>query len=93
MHSNRGGGKVGAFSLGAEMNTQVRGTDAQRADPWGLRRELKLAEPADIRSSDFERFVIRLSERLDLDIPREDYPQLATLRGCSEYLARLPARA
>lgn len=59
------------------------------ADPVALRRELELREPIDIRSPDFERFVIRLSERLDFDIPREDYPQLATLRGCSEYVSRV----
>lgn len=62
---------------------------ARAADPIALRRELLLREPIDIRSPDFERFVIRLSERLDFDIPREDYAQLATLRGCSEYVSRV----
>jgi acyl carrier protein len=32
------------------------------------------------------RFVIRVSERLNLDIPREDWPRLATVGGCAEYL-------
>ncbi len=45
-------------------------------------------DPVDPRSSTFLRFVIRLSERLDLDIPREDYPQLVTVPGCREYIAR-----
>lgn len=61
----------------------------QRAvDPVALRQELELREPVDIRSSIFQRFVIRLSERMDFDIPREDYPKLATLGGCSEYVSR-----
>lgn len=57
-------------------------------DPIAIRQELKLNDPVDIRSSAFLRFVIRLSERLDLDIPREDYPQLATVGGCRDYISR-----
>lgn len=55
------------------------------ADPIAIRQELKLYDPVDIRSSAFQRFVIRLSERLDVDIPREDYPRLATIGGCFDY--------
>ncbi len=58
-------------------------------DCRALRQELELREPADIRSSVFLRFVIRLSERLDFDIPREDYPRLATVNGCHEYVRRI----
>ncbi|MDP1827658.1 MAG: hypothetical protein Q8L48_30580 [Archangium sp.] len=58
------------------------------ADPIAIRQELALKEPVDISSSAFQRFVIRLSERLDLDIPREDYPQLATVGGCFDYIDR-----
>lgn len=53
-----------------------------------IRQELSLNDPVDIRSSVFLRFVIRLSERLDVDIPREVYPQLATVDGCSDYFRR-----
>jgi hypothetical protein len=59
-----------------------------RVDPVALRQELSMNDPVDPRSSTFLRFVIRLSERLDLDIPREDYPQLVTVPGCREYIAR-----
>ena len=65
-------------------------TNTRLADPVALRQELQLHEPVDIHSAGFQRFVIRLSERLDVDIAREDYPQLATLGGCSEYINRLP---
>ena len=57
-------------------------------DPLAIRQELKLEDPVDIRSSAFQRFVIRLSERLDRDIPREDYPLLATVGGCFDYIER-----
>ncbi|MDP1823622.1 MAG: hypothetical protein Q8L48_10280 [Archangium sp.] len=53
-----------------------------------IRQELSLNDPVDIRSSVFQRFVIRLSERLDVDIPREVYPQLATVDGCFDYFSR-----
>ena len=58
-------------------------------DPIALHQELSMQEPIDIGSSTFMRFVIRLSERLDFDIPREDYPKLATLVGCCYYVKRL----
>ena len=57
-------------------------------DPIALRQELSLTEPVDIRSPLFQRFIIRLSERLDVDIPREDYPLLATVGGCFDYIGR-----
>ena len=56
------------------------------SDLHALRQELSLADPVDVRSSAFVRFVIRVSERLNLDIPREDWPRLATVGGCAEYL-------
>ena len=63
-------------------------TGASAADPVAIRQELRLQDPVDISSSTFLRFVIRLSERLDLDIPPEHYGQLATVGGCHEYISR-----
>ncbi len=57
-------------------------------DPIAIRQDLSLTEPVDIRSPLFQRFIIRLSERLDVDIPREDYPLLATVGGCFDYITR-----
>lgn len=62
-------------------------------DVVAMRQELAMREPAELGSSTFERFVIRLCERLDFDIPREDYAELVTVRGCSEYVRRVCARA
>ena len=58
------------------------------ADPIAIRQELALKEPVDIRSPMFQRFVIRFSERLDRDIPLRDYPLLATVGGCFDYIGR-----
>ena len=55
-------------------------------DLIGLRQELSMSDRVDVRSALFLRFIIRLSERFDLDIPTEDYPLLATVPGCSRYL-------
>lgn len=58
-------------------------------DPIAIREELSLKEEvADIRSPLFQRFIIRVSERLDRDILVADYPQLATVSGCVDYLGR-----
>ena len=41
---------------------------------------------------DFLNFVIGLHDTLGVDVPEQDYPQLATLNGAMDYLAsRLPA--
>ncbi len=58
------------------------------ADPIAIRQELALTEPVDIRSSLFQRFVIRFGERLDVDIPPKDYPLLATVGGCFDYIGK-----
>ena len=50
-------------------------------DPKALREALRLQDPADPGSSTFLRFVMRLGEALDRDVPPQDYPQLTTLAG------------
>ena len=45
----------------------------------------------DIDSMDFLNFVIAVHQETGLDIPERDYTQLASLRGCWQYLSpRLP---
>jgi acyl carrier protein len=41
---------------------------------------------------DFLNFVIALHQALGVDVPEIDYPKLATLNGCVEYLAEAAAR-
>lgn len=59
-----------------------------KVDPKALRDELRLADPADIRSMPFLRFVMRLSEALDVDVAPHDYPRLATVASSVEFVRR-----
>lgn len=56
-------------------------------DPKALREELRLPDPVDIRSAGFMRFVIRLSEALNVDLPADHHPRLTSVAGCFEYVA------
>jgi acyl carrier protein len=42
----------------------------------------------DFDSMDQLNFVVGLHKRLGIDVPEADYPKLATLAGCVDYLAR-----
>lgn len=59
---------------------------APEADIDALETDVDLREQLDIDSMDFLNFVIGLNEATGVDIPERDYPQLATLDGCIEYL-------
>ena len=41
----------------------------------------------DLDSMDFLNFIIALHEATGIDIPEKDYPRLASLNGCVDYLA------
>jgi acyl carrier protein len=58
-------------------------TDASRIDP-----NADLREELDIDSMDFLNLVTALADRLQIDIPEIDYPQLATLNRAVDYLAQ-----
>jgi acyl carrier protein len=62
------------------------GDIAPEADLAALPPEKDLREELDIDSMDFLNFVIALHEKLGVDIPESDYPQLATLGGAVAYL-------
>jgi acyl carrier protein len=67
------------------------GQVAPEADPDAIRPDVDLRDQLDIDSMDFLTFVIGLHERLGVEVPERDYPQLATLDGCVDYVAeRLP---
>jgi len=46
-----------------------------------------LREEIDIDSMDFLNLVTALHQRLKVDIPETDYPQLATIQGALSYLS------
>lgn len=45
-----------------------------------------LRDQLDLDSMDFLDIVMELRKRYKLQIPEEDYPQLATLNSCTNYL-------
>jgi acyl carrier protein len=57
--------------------------DVAAVDP-----KLELREQFDLDSMDMLNFVIGLHERLGIDIPEADYPELDTLDGAIRYLER-----
>ncbi|MEW6208602.1 MAG: acyl carrier protein [Acidobacteriota bacterium] len=59
---------------------------APEADPSIIDPQARLRDQFDIDSVDFLNFVIGLHKRFDIDIPEADYPQMASLDGCVEYL-------
>jgi acyl carrier protein len=71
--------------LGRIVRTVLSGI-APEADVEALDADVELNEQIDIDSMDFLNFVISLNAATGVDIPERDYPKLATLDGCIEYL-------
>ncbi len=66
---------------------RVLGDIAPEADLASLRSDLAFREQLDLDSMDILNFVVGLHGALGVDIPEADYPKLATLDACVEYLA------
>lgn len=60
---------------------------APEVDAATLRGDVSLREQVDLDSMDFLNFLIGLSATLGIEVPETDYPRLATLDGCVDYLA------
>lgn len=56
------------------------------ADTTALAADQPLRDQLDLDSMDFLDIVMELRKRYKLQIPEEDYPQLATLESCVNYL-------
>ena len=59
------------------------------ADFASLDPDEPLRDQLDLDSMDFLDIVMELRKRHQLQIPEEDYPQLATLNSCVKYLEPL----
>jgi acyl carrier protein len=59
------------------------------ADFDNLDPDQPLRDQLDLDSMDFLDIVMELRKRHQLQIPEEDYPQLATLTSCTNYLEPL----
>ena len=66
----------------------VLGAVAPELDPAAIAPDKPLRQQVDIDSFDFLNVIIRLHERLGVDIPEKDYGELLTLNGAIDYLAR-----
>ena len=66
---------------------RVLGDIAPEADLAALRSDLAFREQLDLDSMDILNFVVGLHAALGVEIPEADYPRLATLDACVEYLA------
>ena len=76
-----------------EIADLVRGaltSVAPESENQPIEPEADFRDQMDLDSMDFLNFVIALHDATGADIPEKDYPQLASLNGCIEYLtARL----
>jgi len=68
---------------------RLLGEIAPEADLASLKPDVSFRDQLDIDSIDFLNFVIALHDALGVEIPESDYPRLATLNGCIEYLSAL----
>ena len=66
---------------------RLLGNIAPEADLTQLTADANIRDQLDIDSMDFLNFAIAVHETLHVEIPEADYPQLATISGCVEYLA------
>jgi len=60
---------------------------APDADLSDVKTDVRLRDQLDLDSMDFLDIVMELRKRYKIEVPKEDYPRLATLDSCVEYLA------
>jgi acyl carrier protein len=60
-------------------------------DTSNVKPEVRLRDQLDLDSMDFLDIVMELRKRYGVEVPEEDYPKLATLNSCVEYLTPLMA--
>lgn len=60
---------------------------APDADLSTVKPDVRLRDQLDMDSMDFLDIVMELRKRYKIEVPKEDYPQLASLDSCVAYLA------
>ena len=60
---------------------------APEADLTTLDDRASLRDELDLDSMDFLNFVVGIHDRTGLEVPERDYPRLASLAGCIDYVA------
>jgi acyl carrier protein len=74
----------------AEVRTKVLDIIADIAlddDVTGIKDDVALRDQLDLDSMDFLDIVMELKKRHKIEVPQEDYPRLASMSSCVEYLA------
>ena len=61
-------------------------TIAPDEDLSDLKTDVRLRDQIELDSMDFLDIVMELRKRYGVQVPEEDYMQLATLQGCVDYL-------
>jgi acyl carrier protein len=70
-----------------ELLIEVLSDIAPETDPSALDPTEDLRDELDLDSMDELTMITRVSERLGIDVPEKDYPQMRTLDGAVRYLA------
>lgn len=73
----------------ADVRTKIMDIIADIAlddDVSGIDDAVSLREQLDLDSMDFLDIVMELKKRHKVEVPQEDYPRLATMNSCVEYL-------
>jgi acyl carrier protein len=65
---------------------------APEADLTLIQPQVSFREQLDIDSMDFLNFAIGLNKELGVEVPEADYPKVASLDGCVEYVMEKHAR-
>ena len=60
---------------------------APELDAAGIAADADLINELDIDSMDFLEFVVQLAKKYAIEVPESDYPRLATLSSCADYVA------
>ncbi|MGE9290773.1 MAG: acyl carrier protein [Puniceicoccales bacterium] len=55
-------------------------------DVSSIKPEVRLRDQLDLDSMDFLDIVMELRKKYGIEVPEEDYPKLASLESCGEYL-------
>lgn len=70
-----------------EIILGIIGVVAPDSDLSNIKGDVRLRDQLDMDSMDFLDIVMELRKRHKVEVPKEDYPQLATLDSCVRYLA------
>ena len=69
-----------------KLVTEIIADIAPDEDLSGLKPDVRLREQLQLDSMDFLDIVMELRKRHGIEVPEKDYPQLASLDSCAEYL-------